>query len=73
MQLWPNLNYCPVICLEVLRKISSRISRDSRSQCRGFKSGSSEYNAEAISTQQSRSVTLKESGNKIIGCYSYVI
>jgi hypothetical protein len=48
---WPNLKYCPGICLERLRKTTKNLSQDSRSPGRGFHPGPPEYEVGVLTTR----------------------
>jgi hypothetical protein len=46
-----GLRYCPIICLEELRKTTRNLSQDSRSLGQDLNLGPSEYEAGVLTTQ----------------------
>jgi hypothetical protein len=55
---WPNLGCYPGICLAGLKKTTKSLSQLSRSPGRDLDPGTSEYEAQVVSTQTRRTVTM---------------
>jgi hypothetical protein len=53
---WPNLRYCPGICLQGLRKTTRNLNQDSRSPQRDLNPGPLEYEAGVLISRPRSSV-----------------
>jgi hypothetical protein len=48
---WPNLRYCPGICLDGLRKTTKKLSQDSKSVGRDLNPGPPDYKTGVLTTR----------------------
>jgi hypothetical protein len=51
---WPNVRYCPQICSEVLRKITTMLNQDSWSPDQDLNLGPPEYLSGVLTTRPQR-------------------